>query len=120
MAFKLKMLLNNEINLLLTGFDVNATDLLDGSEDTLLLRRAIAKTRLIKEHGITDSYATWIVETWLYALGVDDVERTSESPPPICEDDFVLIEDVVSLTEDGILFVSFFHHCKKRSDNFRN
>lgn len=47
-----------EINLLLTGFDVNAADLLDGSEDTLLLRRAIAKTRLIKEHGITDSYAS--------------------------------------------------------------
>lgn len=82
-----------EINLLLTGFDVNATNLLDGPEDALFIRRAIARTRLIKEHGITSGYATWIVDTWLYALGVDTVESTSEAPPPICEDDFVLIED---------------------------
>lgn len=91
-----------EINLLLTGFDVNASDLLNGPNDALFIRRSIVRNRLIKERGITSSYATWIVDTWLYALGVDAVECTSEAPSPICEDDFVLIED------DGITELAYY------------
>jgi len=86
-----------EINLLLTGFDIRVMDLVNGRQDDLFIRRAILKNRLMKEHGITSTYAVWIIDTWLYALGDDTITSTDRTLPPTCEEDFLVLE------QDGML-----------------
>ncbi len=59
-----------EINLLMNGFEVGVTDLCGLPEDQIGIRKAQLQKKICTEFGTAESNALWIVETWMYALGL--------------------------------------------------
>jgi len=67
-----------EVNLLMNGFDVGVVDLRNLPSDQLALRKAQMQKKINTNFGVAESNAMWIIDTWLYALGLQAGSPTYE------------------------------------------
>lgn len=69
---------SEEVNLLMSAFEVGAVDLRFTSNDQLAIKKEQLQAQICRDYGIAENNASWGVETWMAAFGLLDPDIVEE------------------------------------------